>query len=75
MCCTINPEKRTLRIKVIKVLDLNTRHCLSKGAKIMKWERKLAQSIVTIVLQALVARLVYHLFAKKQPKETTKSND
>lgn len=41
----------------------------------MKWVRKLAQSVVTIVLQALVARLVYHLFAKKQPKETTKSND
>ncbi len=48
---------------------------MSKGAKIMKWERKLAQSVVTIVLQALVARFVYHLFAKKQPKETTKSND
>lgn len=41
----------------------------------MKWVRKLAQSVVTIVLQALVARLVYHLFAKKQSKETTKSND
>ena len=37
----------------------------------MKWVRKLAQSVVTIVLQALVARLVYHLFAKKQRKVMT----
>ncbi|WP_255505076.1 hypothetical protein [Limosilactobacillus walteri] len=32
----------------------------------MKWQRKLAQSIVTIVLQALVARFVFRLFNKKQ---------
>ena len=41
----------------------------------MKWERKLAQSVVTIVLQALVARFVYHLFEKKHPKKATKNND
>ena len=36
----------------------------------MKWERKLAQSVVTIVLQALVARFVYHLFEKKAAKKS-----
>ena len=45
---------------------------MSKGAKTMKWERKLAQSVVTVILQALVARLVYHLFAKKQPQNNEK---
>lgn len=38
----------------------------------MKWERKLAQSVVTIVLQALVARFVYHLFEKSSQKKQRK---